>query len=307
MKAAIYCPDIACEGCAEVLEKALKGMKGISAFAIGNGSIIIDVDKKITPIERIIAAIREHGYRASTGPFERRTFMQRLADFRENKKKYYVEHAMLKYTLSTLAVLFVLEFLIYYFLVKSPALPGYYKWWVAYSNLAVVSIAAAMWHLRAYRGTISRMTGMMIGMTFGAQTGLMIGTIVGATNGLFMGGLIGMLVGVAVGAYNGKCCGIMGILEGMAAGIMAGPMGAMIGTMFSVDHILWLMPFFMGLNLLVMWGLSYMLFEEVVEGKSGAVRQPPAFWKLALSCIFAVGILALIMLNAPKTGLAGLR
>ena len=147
---------------------------------------------------------------------------------------------------------------------------------------------------------------MMIGMTFGMQTGFLIGTILGATNGMFVGSLAGMLSGVLVGWYNGKCCGIMGAMEGMMAGIMAGLMGAMTGVMLLVDHIFLFMPVFMALNLLVLIGFSYLLFEEMVEGNNTIEKQPAQFLTFFLFCFLALSILMAIMIFAPKSGITGL-
>ena len=148
------------------------------------------------------------------------------------------------------------------------------------------------------------MVGMMVGMTFGMQTGMMIGTIIASTNGIFMGGMTGMLCAVGIGIFNGRCCGIMGILEGMMAGIMGGLMGAMVGTMFFADHILWLMPVFMFLNVAVMWGLSYMLYEEFVEDNPKTQMHPARFSSLLVFGIISSALLLVIMVYGMKTGLA---
>ncbi len=233
----------------------------------------------------------------------RTVLAERWKDFKGNRQKYRHERTLVGYSALVFLLLLSLEALAYWlFLGSNAGLLERYGWWVFYLDIAVVSIGAGMWHLNAHRGAISTMPGMMVGMTFGMQTGMMIGTIVAATNGLFVGGMTAMLSAVAVGVYNGKCCGIMGMLEGLMAGIMGGLMGSMVGTMYFADHILWLMPFFMLLNLAVMWGLSLMLLEEAAGGKRMAMQ--PSFASFASWCILAVSILIIIILYAPKSGLA---
>ena len=97
----------------------------------------------------------------------------------------------------------------------------------------------------------------------------------------------------------------MGLLEGMMAGVMGGLMGSMIGTMFAVDHILWLMPFFMFINLVIMWGLSYMLFEEVVEHQEKIEKRPLDFTTFFSYCLIATTFFIILMVYGFKTGLAG--
>jgi hypothetical protein len=237
---------------------------------------------------------------------ERKTINERLKDFIRNKKKYEVEYTMLRYSLLVFVLISLLELIAYFALFKDmPHFVSRYAWWIFYLNIAVVALASSIWHLKSYKTEVTMMAGMMIGMTFGMQTGMMIGTIITATNGLITGGLIGMLSAVTVGFYNGKCCGIMGILEGMMAGVMGGLMGGMIGTMFYVDHILLLMPFFMLINVLIMAGLSYMLYEEMVEGKK-IQKTPIEFGKLFSYSLVITVVFITIMIYGPKTGLPAL-
>ena len=114
------------------------------------------------------------------------------------------------------------------------------------------------------------------------------------------------MIGIIAGVYNGKCCGIMGIMEGMMAGIMGGVMGSMIGVMFRVDYINIFMPFFMLANIMVMFGLSYMLFEEIVEDNINVRKKSLNFSKFFSYFLIINLILILIMVYGPKTGLARL-
>lgn len=232
------------------------------------------------------------------------TFKQRTKEFLENKEKYKIEHQMIEYTLLAFVLLILIEVVAFYglfgndsnFLVR-------YGWWFFYGTISVVSIGAAMWHLRAYRTEVTCMVGMMIGMTIGMQSGMMIGAVLGATNGMFTGALVGMLFASVVGWYTGRCCGIMGIMEGIMSGIMGGTMGAMIAVMMLGDNLLWFMPPYMILNLIVMLGLSYMLYEEVIEDNEKVEVKPMEFSGFFSYCFIAMFLLGLIMLYGPKSAL----
>ena len=305
MNVKIYCPDIECDSCVKVIKKAFEKLKGIEKVDVNNDSIDISYKKEALNHEELILAIISKGYRASLEPFQRKTFRERMRDFRENKNKYEVEYKMIRYSFLTLLILLAFEAAAYFAMFKqNPNFLHKYGWWIFYLNIAIISVAAAMWHLKSYRGQVTSMIGMMLGMTFGMQTGLMIGAIIGATNGIFVGGMTGMLTGVLVGFYNGKCCGIMGALEGMMAGMMNGVMGSMIGVMFFADHILWFMPFFIIINLAIMWGLSYMIYEEFVEGNQKTKKAPLSFGTFLSYCFIAAIILIVIMIYGPKSGLA---
>ncbi|HLG24291.1 MAG TPA: cation transporter [Candidatus Nanoarchaeia archaeon] len=305
MNVKIYCPDIECDSCVRVIRRNLEKLNGINKISINKDSIDVHYNQDILKEVELLGAIKKHGYRASLEPFQRKSFRERFRDFRENKHKYEVEYTMVRYSLFTFIILAILEIFGYFaFFNTIPNFLGKYGWWIFYSNLAIISVGAAMWHLKSYRGQVTSMVGMMIGMTFGMQTGLMIGAIIGATNGIFIGGMAGMLSAVFVGGYNGKCCGIMGVLEGMMAGLMNGAMGSMIGVMFFADHILWFMPFFIAINLVIMWGLSYMLYEEFVENNPKTRKAPIKFITFLSYCFMSVLILTLIMVYAPKSGLA---
>ena len=305
MNIKIYCPDIECDSCVRVIRRNLEKLNGIDKIFVNKNSVDVSYNQDMLKEAELLAAIKKQGYRASLEPFQRKTFRERFRDFIENKHKYEVEYKMLKYSLFAFVILIALEFLAYFlFFNKIPNFLSKYGLWIFYLILAVISVGAAMWHLKSYRGQVTSMVGMMIGMTFGMQTGLMIGAIIGATNGIFVGGMTGMLSGVFVGFHNGKCCGIMVVLEGMMAGMMNGIMGGMIGVMFFADHILWFMPFFMLINLAIMWGLSYMLYEEFVEDNPKAKKSPLSFLTFLSYCFIAVLILTLIIVYAPKSGLA---
>ncbi len=305
MKAKIYVPDIECDSCVKVINKTLAKFEGIQQFTTHKDSVDVEYDPEKVKADSLLSIIHEKGFRAAFEPFQRKSFSERFKDFKENKHKYQVEYTMLKYSVLTFLILTLLEVMSYIaFLKNKPEFLAHYGWWMFYLNLAVISIGSGMWHIKSYKANVTSMIGMMIGMTFGMQTGMMLGTIFGATNGLFVGGSVGMLTAVGVGFYNGKCCGIMGVLEGMMAGVMGGTMGSMIGTMFTIDHIFWFMPLFIAINMIIMWGLSYMLFEEVVEDSPKTQKNPSDFFTFFAYCLLATVFLLVIMIYGPKTGLA---
>ncbi len=308
MNTTIYCPDIECESCVKVITRLLDEKKGVGNFEFLQGAINITHDEVCAPKEEIARLIEQKGFRAGFEPFSRKTFTERWRDFRQNKEKYELEYEMLSNSSYTFGLLLLIESVVIGGGLMGPpsAILSRYGWMLFYLTFSVVAIGAAMWHFQSYRGNVTSMTGMMIGMTFGMQTGFLIGTVIGATNGMFVGGVVGMLSGVLVGWYNGKCCGIMGVLEGIMAGIMSGLMGAMTGVMLLVDHIYLFMPVFVILNLMVLLGLSYLLFEEMVEGNATISKHPIEFSTFFFLSFLAVAFLVTIILVAPKSGITGL-
>jgi len=301
MKLTAYCPDIECESCVCVIQEVVEKLP-IEDYSFGKDTVVIDYDdKKITP-ESILTAIRATGFRAGTSPFPRKIFAERMRDFFSNKKKYYQEYKILRYASLSLISVIIIQALMYFAI---PSSISEYAAWLFYIDVSAISLIAGIMHIKSYRYTVTHMIGMMIGMTFGMQTGMMIGTIIGATNGMFVGSMTGMLLGVMVGGYAGKCCGIMGIMEGMMAGVMGGAMGGMLGVMMSVDNIMWFMPFFTIINMLILKGLSYMLFEEAIENNNTVARVDISFMNFFFVALIAVTLLSLLIIYGPKTGLAG--
>ena len=300
----IYCPDIECDSCVKVIDKTLKNVNGVQNVKVNKDSIEVSYNENTINSDKISKLITEKGYRTSLEPFTRKNFLERWRDFRENKHKYQVEYKMFVYSFYILLILWVLQGLIYFTPLKD-FLIKYFPWFI-YVDISIISLGAAIWHFKSYKSkNISGMTGMMIGMTFGMQSGMMIGTIIGATNGMFTGTMIGMLFGVILGFYTGKCCGIMGALQGMMAGLMGGTMGGMIGVMMYADHIQIFMPFFILINLLIMWGLSYYLYEEIVEENQNTEKKQINFWKFAVYSLIFTIVLVLIIFYGPKSGLSG--
>ncbi len=296
----IYVPDISCESCVKLISRALEKKEGITSFVFNHEAVDLNFDESKVKIGEIIDLIKALGFRASLNPFERKTFRERKKDFFENREKYKIERQAFANAAIALFILVILEGIAYIgFLEKIPNFISAYGWWLFYLDISIVSLGMGLWHFYAYETKVTCMSGMMVGMTFGMQTGMMIGAVMGAVNGFFIGSVAGLILGVIVGSLAGKCTGIMGVMEGMMAGVMGGTMGPMI-TVMMVDNILWFMPVFMAANIIIIFGLSYMLYEEVVEHKS--VKEKPLDLNTFVGlCIIAVFILAAIMIIGPKS------
>lgn len=293
----LYIPDIECDSCIRLISKQLA--KGNISYTLNEDGVVVSQDK-VNEVKEIISKL---GFRIGEIPFERKTIRERILHFKENKEKYIIERqgiALGIYTLLALLILFSFSYLV---LLKdiSNFLPTY-GWWIFYLILSVTSISIATWHFFAYKTKFTCMVGMMIGMTFGMQSGMMLGAIIGATNGFFWGSMFGMMLGSGIGIVTGRCCGVMGIMEGAMAGVMGGTMGAMISVMMFSDHLLWFMPFYMIINLFIMLGLSYMLYEEVVEGKN-VISNPMDNVTVISLAIIITGLIATFMIWGPTSSL----
>jgi copper chaperone CopZ len=304
MKTKIYIPDIECESCIKVLEKRFAKLSGIQNTHFTTDSVDISYDENKIQIPQILKAIKDAGYRAAEHPFERKTLRERGREFREKKAKYELEHKLIPYTALIFFSLMLIQVLAYLFYFKNYPDIQQYLWWFFYLDISLATLAVALWHYLSYKAKTTCMLGMMIGMTLGMQTGMMLGAIIGATNGLFLGAVIGVILGVTVGIYTGKCCGIMGTMQGMMAGLMGGIMGPMTTLMLYSDHLLWFMPLYMVINILIVWGFSYMLYEEMVEEKE-VKKQPVSFTKLLIYTNICMIILALCILYGIRSPLLG--
>ncbi len=305
MNIKIYVPDIECESCVTLLQKKFIKTQGIQTTKFSQEKVDISFDETKIKTEDILELIRKSGYRASLTPFEKKTFKERKREFFENKTKFELERRIITYSLGLFLILTFLEVIAYFIFLKNiPDFISRFAWWIIYLNLSVATLGTALWHYLAYKATPTCMLGMMIGMTMGMQTGMMIGAIFGATNGLFLGSVIGLILGVSVGIYTGKCCGIMGTLQGMMAGLMGGIMGPMTTLMLFSDHLLWFMPLYILVNILIVWGFSYMVFEEMVEYKE-VEKFPHPFTTLTFWAIVVTTILLALMVYGIRSPLLG--
>lgn len=304
MKTRLFSPDIECDSCVKVLTRVLKNNKDVADFNITTSYIDLTYVKK-DALKHVMQSIREKGYNVSTSPIERPPIIERFKDFLKDKKKYRIEWRMLKYLVYMLLIAIVLQGIFVFVMnTYSPGFIATYLPWLMYLTVSVVFLGGAIWHFKAYRTTITCMTGMMIGMTIGMQTGMLIGAVIGITNGFFWGATVGMLLGSIVGMTTGSCCGIMGVIEGLMAGIMGGTMGAMITVMMFNNNIQYFLPLFIVLNIIVLIGFSYMLFEELVEGKDVHV-QPISFARFLTLTTTTLAVLTALIVLLPASILLG--
>ncbi|HLC47192.1 MAG TPA: heavy-metal-associated domain-containing protein [Candidatus Nanoarchaeia archaeon] len=304
VKTKIYIPDIECDSCAKLIRKKVANIEGVIRHDIHADSVDMTYDENMIKAEDLVMAIEDLGFRAAVRPFERLSFRERWKSFQENPQKY----AMITQTIGQGAMVFMLlialQALAYFgFLNTIPGFFDHYAWWLLYIDISVASIGATILYISSYKGTVTCMTGMMIGMTVGMQAGMMIGAVVGATNGFFTGAMVGMTVAVIAGTITGAVCGIMGALQGMMTGVMAGTMGAMITVMMFTDRVLIFMPYYITLNVLVLFGLIYLFYEEVVEGKKDATKRSLDFNTFASACVIITAVLTAIMIYGPKSQL----
>lgn len=141
-----------------------------------------------------------------------------------------------------------------------------YGFYVFFVVLSYAVIIPSIRQVRAYK-QFACMSGMMIGMTSGMIAGFLSGFFVGATNGMFWGSVFGMGVGIVLGIWNGKSCGIMGIMEGMMAGFMGGLMGAMSSVMMLNDNLKAASVIVFVISAVIMFSLNYMIYKEMKENE----------------------------------------
>lgn len=220
---------------------------------------------------------------------------KRIQSFYTQREKYHTEWSMIKYSLFSIILLITLAEILAFTLWKTNTTYLTQLPWIIYLIITISIIFGAVNHIRAHNTPVTSMMGMMIGMILGMQSGVMVSVILGSTNGMFMGSLFGLLFGVSVGVYAGRCCGLMGILNGAIMGAMGGTMGPMIALMMKVDHILWFMPLFTLLNVLIIWGLNFLIYEELVE-KTKIERTTIRFWPFFLTCLLTTMLFTIIIL-----------
>jgi copper chaperone CopZ len=300
--AKIYCPDIECDSCVRLISKKLKHIEGVERFDVNKDHVDVVYNDKVK-LSNIIGMIRDLGFRADTQPFIGKAIKEHWRDFISNRKKYALEYKMLNNSWISLLLLLVMN-VVLIFILNQPI--AKYGWWLFYINVSIVSLGAALWQLESYKIRLTPMLGMMIGMAFGMQSGMMIGTILGATNGMVVASMITLVLASALGWWSTRNGSVMGLLQGIMSAIMGAVMGAMTGVMLFVDRILVFMPLFMILNVIVMWLVSLMVFEEFAEDNKDIEVNEIGFWQffgyLALFSLLAF----IIMVYGPKTGFASL-
>lgn len=184
-------------------------------------------------------------------------------------------------------------------------LEEHYGLWIFYLDVSVVALVSTLSYLRSYvYANAGHAVGMLIGMTIGMQIGTMVGGVLGATNGFFVGSMVGMGLGAFYGVLTAWCCGSMAVLHGLMGGVMGGPMGAMVVVMMMPDNVLIFMPFFTGINVLILICFTYIFYREcVVQGRCPA-RKPLGLPALLLTTVVTTTGLAALVLFGPRGPMA---
>lgn len=176
-----------------------------------------------------------------------------------------VEGELVKTIFYSLLVSFSFFAIIYFFRLRYVEnFLGDYGFFLFFAILSYSIILPSIRQIRAYQ-RFSCMSGMMIGMTTGMIAGFLPGFFIGSTNGMFWGSVFGMSVGIIFGIWNGKCCGVMGVMEGLMAGFMGGLMGAMTAVMMINDNLKAAGVILFLISSAIIFILSYMVYGEMKE------------------------------------------
>ena len=188
---------------------------------------------------------------------------------------------------------------------KHANLEEHYGLWIFYLDVSVVALVSTLSYLRSYiYANAGHAVGMLIGMTVGMQVGTMVGGVLGATNGFFVGSMVGMGLGAFYGVLTAWCCGSMAVIHGLMGGVMGGPMGAMVVVMMMPDNVLIFMPFFTGINVLILMCFTYIFYREcVVQGRC-PTRKPLGLPTLLLTTVVTTTSLAALVLFGPRGPMA---
>lgn len=299
----LYISGMTCHSCERIVSKAVESAGGrVHSVNAKGGTATVDYPQGA--LGKIREAIASSGYAlldpegriGEAEPFDQeiKSFARRLFS---GEKGLWVERKLLKMSIASLIAIVFLGFFAYLLFFRNvpgfgPRLP-----FLLYAAISAVACTGVLAHFRAHKGQFTCMEGMMIGMTIGMMAGFLFGAIIGATNGMFTGSVFGMAIGMLMGAYCGKCCGIMGVMEGLMAGLMGGTMGAMLTVMMIADNLLLFMPLLVGSCLLIIAGLTYMIYTTA--GKREERQLVPLSSFLLLS-ILLTAVTAIVMFIAPK-------
>ena len=213
-----------------------------------------------------------------------------------------VEGELIKTIFYSLITSFIFLGLLYYlkfrFIENFISTHGYFLFFAALSYGLIVPTIR---HVRAYK-EFACMTGMMVGMTIGMIAGFLPGFFVASTNGMFIGSVFGMSVGIVLGIWNGKCCGIMGVIEGMMAGFMGGLMGAMTAFMLLNDHLILSMIIVFLISAIILFSLNYMVYKEM-KLEERKIKEDH-LWTFIITFVL-ITITIWLMMFGPKSGVFG--
>lgn len=130
---------------------------------------------------------------------------------------------------------------------------------ILYGVLLILFIVVTR-YLFKLKSSLDEMHGMMVGMTVSMIVGLATATLYLIPTGDFLWGVIlGTVVGLIFGILISRGGGHLAIMEAVMAGPMGGMMGAMLGQMIRPFNLEIFMPFFVGIILMTLFGLTYMV------------------------------------------------
>jgi heme/copper-type cytochrome/quinol oxidase subunit 3 len=104
---------------------------------------------------------------------------------------------------------------------------------------------------------------------------------------MFWGSIFGMAIGIFFGAENGRCCGIMGVMEGIMAGFMGGLMGAMTAVMMFNDHLKAAGVIVFIISGVMMFGFNFMIYKETkgVDRRNEGSDFSTGMWSVLLTVL----------------------
>lgn len=210
-----------------------------------------------------------------------------------------VEGKLIKSVFASLLTSIIVLGILYYFRFKSIEnfIPKY-GFFLFFAVLSYALLIPTIKQIRAYR-ELPCMSGMMVGMTTGMIAGFLPGFYVASTNGMFVGSLFGMFVGISLGVWNGKCCGVMGIMEGMMAGFMGGLMGAMTAFMLLNDNLKATSVIVFVIGGIIIFGLNYLIYKETREHETR--HKENHFFDIFISFVLTI-LTAWLIVFGPRTG-----
>ncbi|MEK6872807.1 MAG: hypothetical protein AABW90_02225 [Nanoarchaeota archaeon] len=221
---------------------------------------------------------------------------------KEISKNERVEGELIKTVFYSLITSFTFLGLIYFFNFRFiegfMSKQGYFLFFAALSYGLIVP---AIRQVRAYK-EFPCMAGMMVGMTIGMIAGFLPGFFVASTNGMFVGSVFGMSIGILLGLWNGKCCGIMGMMEGMMAGFMGGLMGAMTAFMLFNDNLKASTIVIFIISAVVLLSLNYMIYKEM-KSENRKVKEDHLL--TFIITFILISLTTGLMVFGPRSGVFG--
>jgi len=213
-----------------------------------------------------------------------------------------VEGKLIKSLFASLLTSFIVLGILYYFRFKTiENFISKYGFFLFFAVLSYSLLIPTLKQIRAYR-ELPCMSGMMVGMTTGMVAGFLPGFYIASTNGMFIGSISGMLVGISLGVWNGKCCGVMGVMEGIMAGFMGGLMGAMTAFMLLNDNLKATSVIVFAIGSTIIFGLNYLIYKETRGNEN--IRKENHFFDIFISFILTI-LTAWLIVFGPRTGALG--